>query len=138
MRVQDVLTVVAAAALGVVSTLLFGAEGFWIIVGAVAGLALGIAVVALKIRAVVALSVAFGTVIGGLLGKSIVHALCLPSTCPAAESGAAVVTAIGAFVGVGLVVALATRSFDEHREAVAAGRPPPTPGCETGEGTTES
>ena len=66
------------------------------------------------------------------------HALCLPSECPAAESGAAIITAIGAFIGVGLVVALATRSFDEHREAIAAGRPPPTPGCETGERTTES
>ena len=138
MRVQDVFTVVAAAALGIVSALFFGAEGIWIIVGAVAGLAFGIAVVALKIRAVVALSVAFGTVIGAVVGKSIVHALCLPSECPAAESGAAIVTAIGAFIGVGLVVALATRSFDEHREAIAAGRPPPTPGCETGDPSAES
>jgi len=137
-RAQDAFTVIAAAALGIVSMLLFGAEGVWIVVGAVAGLAFGIAVVALKIRAVVALSVAFGTVIGALLGKSIVHALCLPSECPAAESGAAVVTAIGAFIGVGLVVALATRSFDEHREAIAAGRPPPTPGCETGDNSADA
>ena len=137
MRPQDAFTVVAAAALGIVSMLLFGAEGVWIAVGGVAGLVFGIAVVALKIRAVVALSVAFGTVIGALLGKSIVHALCLPGECRAAESGAAVVTAIGAFVGVGLVVALATRSFDEHREAIAAGRPPPTPGCETGDSSPD-
>ena len=138
MRVQDTFTVVAAAALGIASMLLFGAEGIWIVVGAVAGIAFGIAVAALKIRAVVALSVALGTVIGALLGKSIVHALCLPNECRAAESGAAVVTAIGAFIGVGLVVALATRSFDEHREAIAAGRPPPTPGCETGDPSAES
>jgi hypothetical protein len=118
--------------------LLFGGDGIWIVVGAIAGLLFGIAVVALRIRAVVAFSVAAGTVIGALLGKSIVHALCLPSTCPAAETGAAVFTAIGAFIGVGLVVALATRSFDEHREAVAAGRPPPTPGCETGDTTDDS
>ena len=138
MRAQDTFTVIAAIALGIVSVLLFGAEGVWIIVGAVDGLAFGLAVVALSIRAVVALSVALGTVIGALLGSSIVHALCLPSSCPAAETGAAVVTAIGAFVGVGLVVALATRSFDEHREAVAAGRPPPTPGCETGDPANDS
>lgn len=138
MRGQDTLTVTAAAALGIVSVLLFGAEGVWIILGGVAGLAFGIAVVALRIRAVVALSVALGTVIGALLGKSIVRALCLPSTCPAAEGGAAVITAIGAFIGVGLVVALATRSFDEHREAIDAGRPPPTPGCETGDSPADA
>jgi hypothetical protein len=137
-RVQDVFTVIAGAALGIMSILLFGADGVWIIIGAVAGLAFGITVVALRIRAVVALSVALGTVIGAFLGKSIVHALCLPSECPAAEGGAAVITAIGAFIGVGLVVALATRSFDEHREAVAAGRPPPTPGCETGDSSADA
>jgi hypothetical protein len=138
MRAQDVLTVIATIALGIASALLFGGDGAWIIVGAGIGLAFGIAVVVLRIRAIVALSVAIGTVIGALLGKSIVRALCLPSSCPAAEGGAAVVTGVGAFIGVGLVVALATRSFDEHREAIAAGRPPPTPGCETGDGTTES
>ena len=46
---------------------------------------------------------------------------------------AAVVTGLGALVGVGLVVALVTRSFDEYHEAVAANRPPPEPGCETDE-----
>jgi hypothetical protein len=136
-RVHDVFTAIAGSALGIVSTLLFGADGVWIIIGAVAGLAFGIAVVVLRIRTIVALSVALGTVIGAIVGKSIVHALCLPSECPAAEGGAAVVTAIGAFIGVGLVVALATRSFDEHREAINAGRPPPTPGCETGDNPSD-
>ena len=138
MRVQDVFTAIAGAALGIVGMLLFGADGVWIIIGAIAGLAFGMAVVALKIRAVVALSVALGTVIGAVLGKSIVHALCLPSECAVAEGGAAVLTAIGAFIGVGLVVALATRSCDEHREAIASGRPPPTPGCETGDNSADT
>ena len=58
---------IVAAALGIVSVLLFGAEGVWIILGGVAGLAFGIAVVALRIRAVVALSVALGTVTKSVL-----------------------------------------------------------------------
>ena len=37
----------------------------------------------------------------------------------AMESTAAMVTAIGAFIGVGLVAALVTRSFDEYREETA-------------------
>ncbi len=41
------------------------------------------------------------------------------------------VTGVGAVVGVGIVVALVSRSFDEYREAIDAGRPPPEPGCET-------
>ncbi len=84
-----------------------------------------------------ALSVVLGGVIGLVLGRSIVRVLCRPTGCPAVEWTAAAATAAGAVVGIGLVVALATRSFDEYREAVAAQRPPPEPGCET-DGPDES
>ncbi len=80
-----------------------------------------------------ALTVAAGTGAGALVGQGIVRALCLPGSCPAFEATAAVLTGLGALVGVGLVVALVTRSFDEYHEAIAANRPPPTPGCETGD-----
>jgi hypothetical protein len=84
-------------------------------------------------RALVALALIVSLAIGAIIGQGIVHALCLPDGCVAAESVAAVVTAVAAVVAMGLVVALVTRSFEEYNEAVAARRPPPEPGCETGE-----
>lgn len=111
--------------------LLAGAVG--LVTGAVAGTAFGVVASRLEVRAGVALTVAVGAGGGALVGQGIVHALCLPGSCPLLEAVAAVLTGIGALVGVGLVVALVTRSFDEYREAVASHRPPPTPGCETGD-----
>ncbi len=107
-------------------------------IGAAAGLAFGVFAAASDMRSIVALAVALGGAVGFVLGRSIVHVLCSPSGCPAVEWTAAAATGIGSVVGVGLVVALATRSFDEYREAVAARRPPPTPGCETDESPEES
>jgi hypothetical protein len=57
-----------------------------------------------------------------MIGRSIAAALCRPGTCLGVEIVAAVLTGIGAFVGVGLIVALATRSFDEYRERPAGSR----------------
>lgn len=77
------------------------------------------------------MSVVVGTIVGAFIGRNIVRVLCLPGSCPSLEIVAAVLGAVGAFVGVGLVVALVTRSFDEYYEAIEARRPPPEPGCET-------
>lgn len=118
-----------------------GAATGWLLVGGVVpiaagafvGAAVGLAVPALHIRPVVAVAVAAGTAIGALLGAGVVHVLCLPGACETLEVAGGVVTGVGAFFGVGLVVALATRSFDEYSAAVQEGRPPPTPGCETDE-----
>jgi hypothetical protein len=100
-----------------------GAAG-GMIIGPLAAVILGVtgaAVAGIVIRAgirwAVALPVIVGTAAGALLGWAIAHAFCRPDDCPLVETVAAIVTGIGSFVGVGLVVALAVRSFDEYRQA---------------------
>lgn len=102
--------------------LVIGATTGWLLGGAVPALvalaaAAGYATVANRfmVRTVVAVAVFAGTAVGVLLGRNLVRVLCLPGTCVAAETTAAVLLGIGASVGVGLVTALAVRSFDEYR-----------------------
>jgi hypothetical protein len=85
------------------------------------------------VRPLVAVPVAAGTAAGGLIGYGTVRIFCLPDRCPTAELFGGGVTALLSFVGMTVVVVLAARSFDEHRTALAHGRPPPRPGCETGD-----
>lgn len=89
------------------------------VVGAAIGVLVGIAVAVLAVRMLVAVPVTVGTIAGGILGSGIVRALCLPGTCRGAEAAAAFLAGLGSLVGVGLVVALVTRSFDEFRESRA-------------------
>ena len=70
------------------------------------------------------------TCAGSLIGSSIVETICLPESCVAIEATAAVVVGIASLIGVGLVAALVTRSFDEYNEHQAAGTEPPGVGCE--------
>ena len=93
------------------------------VIGTLAGAAMGVVVGLSGVRPLVALSVSLGTVIGVVLGRSIVAVLCAPAGCATMEWIAGIATGIGAFVGVGLVVALATRSFEEYGEAVSANGP---------------
>ncbi len=122
-------TLIGASVLGAGTGWLVGGGTSGIVVGFVVGLLLGGAAAWLDVRLVVSLSVVVGTVAGAFIGRNIVRALCLPGTCSALEITAAVLTGIGAFIGIGLVVALVTRSFDEYHEAVARDRPPPRTGC---------
>jgi hypothetical protein len=87
------------------------------VLGGIVGGIVGLFVARYQIRLAVAAPVVVGTLAGGLLGKSIVRALCLPGSCAGAEITAAVLTGAGSLVGVGLVVALVMRSFDEFRES---------------------
>lgn len=123
------LCVVAGAAAGTVVW-----EG---IPGAAAGAAAGLLVAAAVwftgIRWIVAAPVVAGGAIGGFLGAGIVHTLCRPDGCGGLEAVAGTLTGLGAMVGIGLVMALALRSFEEYRRAVDEQRPPPTVGCETGD-----
>lgn len=119
----SLLLIVAGAAWGLVIGGLAGATILGII-----GVALAALVVVAQIRWLVALPVIAGVAVGAVVGWSIPHRRCAPDGCPAIEILAAVVTALGALVGVGLVVALATRSFDEYRQA---GAPPPDDGPPT-------
>lgn len=104
-----------------------------VIAGLAVGAGFGYAANRAGIRPAVAFAVFAGALVGALVGRSIVRVLCLPGTCVPMEIIAAILTGIGALIGVGLVAALVTRSFDEYHEAVAARRPPPTPGCKTEE-----
>ena len=121
----------AATAVGAVMGLAIGRSAAWIAVGAVFGLATAAMVLFVGVRPFVAVPVAVGAGIGAFLGGTVVGVLCEPQGCPAFEAGAAITTGIGALVGIGLVVALTTRSFDEYYEAMQHGKRPPITGCAT-------
>lgn len=87
-----------------------------VIVGSVLGLGAAAAIGRLDVRPAVALPVLTGTLAGAFIGRMIVRLLCLPASCGGLEIAAAALTGIGALFGVGLVVVLVTRSFEEHRQ----------------------
>jgi hypothetical protein len=122
MRPADLLFVAASIAAGAWAGEALGRLPGGVI-GAAVGLAAGSVVPVLGVRLSVAAPVVIGTLAGGLLGRSIVRALCLPGSCHSAEVVAALLTGAGSLVGVGLVVALVTRSFDEYRESNRGGKP---------------
>lgn len=130
MRTTDLLSAAIVLGGGVVAGVIIGGS-VAIAIGLTVGMALATAVIALRVRPLVAISLVIGGVAGLFVGSSVIQVLCLPDQCPGLEAFGGAVTAVGAVVGVGVVVALATRSFDEYHEAVEAGRPPPEPGCET-------
>ncbi len=121
MNSKDPLPTIAllgAATIG--GTLLGAAIGVvWAIVGGLGGLATALLILVYRVRPVVAVPVAISTAIGAYVGGTIIGVLCEPEGCPAFQAFGAFATGLGALVGVGLVVALATRSFDEFREAAA-------------------
>lgn len=123
------LPVLAATIIGGVVGLLLDRSISWMMIGAVVGLGIAVMIVRFDVRPLVAAPVGIGAGIGAYLGGTIVGVLCQPAGCPAFEAVAATTTGIGALVGIGLVVALATRSFDEYEEAKHRGSPPPTSSC---------
>lgn len=130
MRLSDFLSVAINALFGAVTGwLLLGAPGG--IGGAVFGAGFGYAVARFNVRPAIAMTVFVGAMAGGLIGSSIVSTICLPGTCTGLEVTGGIVTAIASFIGVGIVAALVTRSFDEYNERVEAGLPPTEVGCET-------
>jgi hypothetical protein len=102
-------------------------------IGAVMGLGIAVMIVIYEVRPLVAAPVGIGAGIGAYLGGTIVGVLCEPAGCPAFETVAATTTGIGALVGIGLVVALATKSFDEFQESRRLGTPPATSSCSVDE-----
>ena len=114
MTVQDFVGTAALVVAGVAGGLAIGPVAA-VILGVLGGL-VGLVVVRVGIRWIVAIPVVLGTAAGAVLGWAITHAVCRPEGCPVAEATSAVATAAGAFIGVGLVVALVIRSFDEYRE----------------------
>ncbi len=130
---SQVLTVAIATGAGAVVGRLIGQDTAWTIVGAVIALGTAAMVLIVGVRPIVAIPVAIGAGIGAYVGGTIVGVLCEPAGCAAFEAAAATVSGIGALVGIGLVVALATRSFDEYGEAVERGQATPTTGSSTDE-----
>ena len=109
---------------------LFGALTGWLlagtvlaVLGAILGGLVGWAAGRANVRPAITSTVFVGAMAGALIGASIVETICLPGSCVALEITAAGVTAIAAFIGVGLVAALVTRSFDEYHEQTASAGP---------------
>lgn len=126
-NVSGVAVIVGATIIGAAAGGLIGG-GVWAIVGGVIGLGTAALILVVGVRPVVAIPVAIGAGVGAFVGGSIVGVLCEPEGCVAFEAGAAIITGIGALVGIGLVVALATRSFDEYSDSVERGQSPPSAG----------
>jgi hypothetical protein len=121
---SDWITIVGGTAAGALPGWVMGGRT-GLIVGLALGLVMGLVAAAAKVRPVVSLPVIVGTVTGAMIGSTISHALCMPALCPGIQVVAAIATGFGAFVGVGLIMALVTRSFDEYHEAAARDQPPP-------------
>lgn len=137
MRPFDLLGLGVAALAGGLLALLLGGGGLAVVIGMVLGALSAFLVIRLGIRVAVAVPVLLGTVAGAAIGRNVVRVICLPDRCPSLEVGAAVLAALGAFIGIGLVVALVARSFDEYWEATAKQQPPPEPDGESNEGVAE-
>lgn len=121
-----IVAIVAATVFGVLVGALVG--NVWAIVGGLTGLATALLISVYRVRPVVAIPVAVGAGIGAYVGGTIIGVLCEPEGCAAFQAFGAVITGVGALVGVGLVAALATRSFDEYRESATrrtGDTPPP-------------
>lgn len=101
----------------------------WGLIGAIVAAGIAVMVIWFRVRPLVAAPVGIGAGIGAYLGGTIVGVLCEPAGCAAFEATAAITTGLGALVGIGLVVALASRSFDEYRESQRRGAPPATSSC---------
>jgi hypothetical protein len=124
------LTLAAATLVGAAVGWLVGSNAVWLTIGAVVGLAVAGMIVVLGIRALVAAPVGIGAGIGAYAGATVVGVVCEPTGCPAFETTAAAATGMGALVGVGLVVTLVARSFDEFRDSQRRGIPPATSSCD--------
>jgi hypothetical protein len=115
MRVDDTVAVVSSALFGTVTGWLIADMAGAVILGAVSAMVAFLGVRA-RIRPGVIVSVLVGSMAGGLIGSSVVEAICLPSSCQSLEIAGGLITAGLSFVGIGLVAALVARSFDEYNE----------------------
>lgn len=133
MRISDALAASASIFFGgVTGWILGGTTGA--LIGAFCAGALALGGIRVGVRSGVVVTVLLGTMAGGLIGSNVVHAICLPSSCKPIEVAGGLISAVVSFIGVGLVAALVTRSFDEYNERSASGLPPTGVGCETDNG----
>lgn len=135
MRASDIAAAAVTICFGAITGFMMGGA-IPALVGAILGLAFGAITARANVRPAITMTVWVGAMAGALIGASIVETICLPDSCVALEATAAVVVGIASLVGVGLVAALVTRSFDEYGEHQRAGTPPPEVGCEVPEDET--
>lgn len=134
MRLTDIISIIINAAFAALTSwLIFGSSVVAITAGVVIGAGYGFAAARANVRPGVAVTAFVGAMTGGLIGSSIVSTICLPASCVPLETTAGIVTATAAFIGVGIVAALVTSSFDEYYERLDAGLPPTEVGCEVPE-----
>ncbi len=134
MRQTDLISIIVNALFGAVTGwLIFGPGFLGIAAGGAVGAAFGFGAARANVRPGIAMTVFVGAMTGGLIGSSVVSTICLPGTCVALETTAGIITAVASFIGVGVVAALVTRSFDEYYERIDAGLPPTGVGCEVPE-----
>lgn len=136
MRASDIAATIVTTLFGVITGWLVAGPPTAVI-GALLGAAIGIIAGRANVRPSITMTVFVGSMTGVLIGASIVETICLPASCVGLELTAGAVVGAASFVGVGLVAALVTRSFEEYREALDEGRPPPAPGCEAEPDTPE-
>jgi hypothetical protein len=121
MRPGDVACTVGTVLVGAFAGHALG-EVVGLVIGLVVGLATGLGVFLAGVRLLIAVPVVIGALVGGILGRSIARVLCFPSDCVSTEIVAALLAGSGTLVGVGLVAALVTRSFDEFQESAGHDR----------------
>jgi hypothetical protein len=126
---RSAVSIAGSAFAGAISGWLIGQSVPWCAVGGVVGAGIAAMILLVGVRPIVAVPVGIGAGIGAYVGGTIVGVICEPQGCPAFQATAGIITGIGALVGIGLVVALATRSFDEYHAAVAKRVDPPVTAC---------
>ncbi len=136
MRPSDMAATAITTIFGLITGLMVAGPVLGV-VGAVVGAVFGVVAGRANVRPAITMAVFVGAMAGVLVGSSIVETICLPGSCAALEATAGVVVGLASLFGVGLVAALVTRSFDEYKEYVVAGEPPPTAGCETEQDSSE-
>lgn len=108
--------IIVMGVIGWLAALVFSPSAGWTVLGLAIGLGLGVSMARAGVRPAIGPTIAAGGVIGAWIGKEVVRALCLPGSCTGLEVLGAAITGLGSMLGIGLVVALVVRSFDEYRE----------------------
>lgn len=112
----DVPLIVVMGALGWLAGFLFSPSAGWTVLSLAIGVGFGLLMALAGVRPAIGPTIAAGGIVGAWIGREIVRALCLPGSCTGVEVAGAVFTGFGSILGIGLVVALVVRSFDEYRE----------------------
>jgi hypothetical protein len=123
----DILLIATMAAFGWGAGMLFAPGAGWSLIGLALGLGAGWLMARTGVRRAVGPAIAIGGIVGAWIGRAIVRALCLPGSCPRVEIAGATLAGIGSFLGIGLVVALVVRSFEEFAEGRGPGGDGPRP-----------